>query len=265
MVLTNKSLTDDNGRPLKSKPERSTIQARKEKDMPRLLLIDNDFDPKARTGAEETLRLFIEAFKSAGYEIGPSNFAGCTKCPDGDFGLSVYNPDRVPNDRDERYIFNYPSADQPDSEQGNMFFAVDAAFDYFLKFVTEDSRWNEIDAVVIDIMMPAGTLLPAKYRRNRVNESNAGEYLKRYLKELVAEYRIPQNPDVILPVLVLTNMQLTDDRGMPFGVNKNGKQPEPRLGAEDRLWVWNMEKIYARNYPEFLVKNLNEIVAGRVK
>ena len=233
--------------------------------MPRLLFIDDDFDPEVQTGAEEQLRLFIDAFKSAGYKIGPSDFAGCTKCPDGDFGLSVYNPDQVPNDRDESYIFNYPSADQAVSEQGSMFFAVDAAFEYFQDFVLDDDRWSEIDAVVIDIMMPAGTLLPTKYRRNRVDESNAGAYLKRYLKELVEEHRIPQNPDVILPVMVLTNKQLTDDRGIPLGVNQKGKQPKPQAGDKDRLWVWNLEKTYARNHPEALVKNLIQIVAGRVK
>ena len=233
--------------------------------MPRILFIDDDFNPSVNTGARDTLCSFIEKFKSEGYEIGPSNFAGCTRCPDGDFGISVYNPDLAPNDNGESEIFNYPNKDQAISEHGSMFFAVDAAYDYFFEFVTEDARWNEIDAIVIDIMMPPGTLLPKKYRRNRVDGNNAGAYLKRYLKELVAEYRIPQNPDTILPVMVLTNKQLTDDNGISLGVNQNGRQPIPQAGAEDRLWVWNMEKTYAREHPEVLVTNLNRIVAGRVK
>lgn len=248
-----------------SEVKKTDIPNPKVKDMARILFIDDDFNPRVNTGARETLCTFIEKFKSAGYEIGPSNFGDYTKCPDGDFGISVYNPNLAQNDYGEWVIFNYPNVNQNTCEHGSMFFAVDAAYVFFREFVLDNDRWNEIDAIVIDIMMPPGTLLPAKYRRNRVDESNAGDYLKRYLKELVAEYRIPLNPDVILPVMVLTNKNLTDDNGIPLGINQKGRQPMPQAGAEDRLWVWNMEKTYAREHPEALVKNLNRIVAGRVK
>lgn len=207
---------------------------------------------------------FLEAFKEAGYAIGPSNFADCTKCPNGDFGISVYNPNKIPNDHGEKNIFNYPDRDQAVCDHGSMFFAVDAAFDYFYKFVTESSRWDEVDAVVIDIMMPPGTRLPGTYKNSNVNGDNAGVYLKKYLSELVTKFRIPQNPGVILPVMVLTN-RLADDRANPPKVNQNGRQPKPQDGAKDRLWVWNMEKTFALNNPDSLVINLKKIVDGRVK
>jgi len=228
--------------------------------MPRLLFIDDDFNPTVRSGAEGTLRGFINDFKSAGYDIGPSDFAGFTNCPDKTLGISVCNP-LLKNTSH----FIPPSLNQRSSKDGSMFFAVDAAFKYFEEFVKDDNRWNEIDAVIIDIMMPPGTLLSAKYRRSRVDENNAGVYLKRYLKELVAEYRIPQNPDIVLPVMVLTNKSLIDDQGRPLKVNQNGRQPDPQPGSPDRLLVWNIEKTYARNNLGALVKILDRMVARRVR
>ena len=251
----------------------------------RLLIIDDDFHPDppdGQTGAEQQLRCFIDEFKSSGYKIGPSDFSGFTPLPDAQAGVSVCNPLLnnkfpfiYPNKNQCRCIHPYPGERQcqcsyPDTEQcsryGSMFFTADAAFRYFKEFVTQPARWDEIAAVVIDIMMPPGDLLPAKreYRR-KVNETNAGDYLKEYLKELVATYRIPQNPNTILPVMVLTNKRLTDDGRTPLKVNQNGRQSIPRQGDTDRLWVWNMEKAYALDNPGALVSNLNQIVAGRVR
>ena len=91
---------------------------------------------------------------------------------------------------------------------------TDGAYRYFEKFTSNDeleqleslTQLDEIDAIIMDIHMDPGTLLPAKYRRSRIDEHKTGIWLTRFLGEQVAAY----NPKVRLPVLMLTNMNRTD-------------------------------------------------------
>jgi len=223
----------------------------------RLLFIDDDFNPTIRTGAEVILRDIIDdELKPEGYDIGPSNFAGYTRCPDGtknpdcwDFGLSVRT-------HLQNRPFYYPVDMQSDNKLGSMFFAADAACAYFQEFVLNQNRWEEIVAVIVDIMMAPGTFLPAHYKDKIVNYDNAGDYLRMYIGELVAKFRIPQNPDTVLPVMVLTNKKLK---------KTNGLIHKPHQGGTNRLLVWGMEKEYATDHPKSLVERLNWIVAQRVR
>ena len=193
--------------------------------MARLLLIDDDFHPTDRTPADtDVLSRIVDKFLMAGHTIGLVDISLFAKCR-GKFGISIYNPDNVSNGRGEKHKFNNPSDDSSDDQysRANMFYAVDAAFVYFERFVTEDDRWNEIDAIVMDINMPPGDLLPMKCRevfqqsnadswkitylkKKEVNQEYAGFWLTAYLGTLVKKYRISgNNPNALLPVLMLAN------------------------------------------------------------
>jgi len=227
----------------------------------RLLFIDDDFEPTVRSGAEKTLKKVIDTLTEGKFNIGPSDFAGYTRCPDKmkdkglwDFGLSVCTP--LQNSPFDYPVDKKSGSDLGSSEFGSMFFAADAACAYFREFVLNKERWEEIDAVIIDIMMSEGTFLPGKYKNETVNDDNAGDYLRKYLGELVSEYRIPQNDNTVLPVMVLTNKQLKISNGLIH---------EPKQESKDRLLVWGMEKEYATKNIKSFIDRINWLADRRVQ
>ena len=228
--------------------------------MKRVLFIDDELSPaKANTEAGKTLLSFIESIWDLGYAIGPSDIAPWVTPINGRDGLSVYDRSGV-----EKIVL--PRGNLAMKNDGSMFFTVDAAFNYFTQFVQNPVLWNDIDGIIIDIMMDPQQLLQ-NYLDTKHSEviqqaqetgtssgtitkkiagyNDAGDYLVEYIRDLVAMPGTPLNPETILPVLVLTNKPILNEKGLTVGEHKLGKPPRPRSGGTNRLWIWKMTKVKA--------------------
>jgi len=221
--------------------------------MKRLLLIDDDFSPNPGSTAEsELLGRFVDQLKPE-YNIGLSNPNDWRRAKDGEIGMSVWNSASL----EFEYAYDNTSACP------NMFFSVQLAWEYFDAFVEDDRLWSEIDAIIIDIAMPLGTRLEKIYGNNGpVTSQNVGSYLKNHLADLVYNRRFTHNKQVLLPVVVLTNLDPRASDGTLLPVSERDKpDPTPSRG----LQVWNIKKRYVRKEEnsKWFMDKLQTIVTSR--